>query len=89
MTISQTSLPIRVGRRAVDERGNLTTEYWSLLNNLLNAINSNATQANTDIASASSAGDLKTFGISASFAWWSDSVGVAPALKNRCRKHLS
>ena len=79
MTVASIIAKINSGRPAVDKSGRFTPEVQIALEQLVRDLNANVTQTNTDITSATGSGDLKTFGISASFAWWSDSAGVAPA----------
>ena len=79
MTISSILTKLTSSRAAVDKEGRFSAEVTLILNDLVREINAGFTQANTDIDAAESGGDLKTFGISASFVWWSDSSGTFPA----------
>ncbi len=79
MTVSAIIAKINSGRPAVDQNGRLVPELQLALDELVRQLNTNVDQTNTDILAASGGGDLKTFGVSASFAWWSDAAGVAPA----------
>ena len=81
MTLARFLTRFNTARRFVDGEGRLTREAYQLINDLLNSVDDNAVQANTDIADAGEGDAAGSYWVMtpASQAWNTDTSGVHEA----------